>query len=232
MKTLVIIPTYNEKDNISELIDKILNKNINNLEILIVDDNSSDGSKDILENLFLQNKIHLLKRKSKLGLASAYIDGFKYGIENNFDAFIQMDADFSHNPKYLDEIIDNLNNHDLVIASRNIKGGNTKGWSLYRNLISKCGSIYARLVLSCPINDLTGGFNGWRRETLDKINLNKIISKGYLFQVEMKYRAYKAGARIIEVPIIFEQRKYGKSKMSLAIFFEALFKVIKIRFIK
>ena len=100
------------------------------------------------------------------------------------------------------------------------------------SIISKCGSIYARLVLSCPINDLTGGFNGWRRETLDKINLNKIISKGYLFQVEMKYRAYKAGARIIEVPIIFEQRKYGKSKMSLAIFFEALFKVIKIRFIK
>lgn len=232
MKILIIIPTYNEKDNIDKIINEIFLQSIDNLEILIVDDNSIDGTKEILDKLKSQNKINLIERSSKQGLASAYIEGFKYAIEHNFDFIIQMDADFSHNPKYLNEIISNLKTNDAVIASRNIKGGNTKGWSLFRNLISKCGSNYARLILNCPINDLTGGFNGWKRETLKKINLDKIISKGYLFQVEMKYKAYKAKAKIIEIPIIFEQRKHGKSKMSLSIFFEAFFNVIKIRFDK
>ena len=232
MKILIIIPTYNEKDNIDKIINEIFLQSIDNLEILIVDDNSADGTKEILDKLKSQNKINLIERSSKQGLASAYIEGFKYAIEHNFDFIIQMDADFSHNPKYLNEIISNLKTYDVVIASRNIEGGNTKGWSLFRNLISKCGSNYARLILNCPINDLTGGFNGWRREILNKINLDKIISKGYLFQVEMKYKAYKSKAKIIEIPIIFEQRKHGKSKMSLSIFFEALFNVIKIRFDK
>lgn len=232
MKILIIIPTYNEKDNIDKIINEIFLQSIDNLEILIVDDNSADGTKEILNKLKSQNKINLIERSSKQGLASAYIEGFKYAIEHNFDFIIQMDADFSHNPKYLNEIISNLKTYDVVIASRNIKGGNTKGWSLFRNLISKWGSNYARLILNCPINDLTGGFNGWKRETLKKINLDKIISKGYLFQVEMKYKAYKSKAKIIEIPIIFEQRKHGKSKMSLSIFFEALFNVIKIRFDK
>ena len=232
MKILNIITTYNEKDNIDKIINEIFLQSIDNLEILIVDDNSIDGTKEILNKLKSQNKINLIERSSKQGLASAYIEGFKYAIEHNFDFIIQMDADFSHNPKYLNEIISNLKTYDVVIASRNIKGGNTKGWSLFRNLISKWGSNYARLILNCPINDLTGGFNGWKRETLKKINLDKIISKGYLFQVEMKYKAYKSKAKIIEIPIIFEQRKHGKSKMSLSIFFEALFNVIKIKFDK
>lgn len=232
MKILIIIPTYNEKDNIDKIINEIFLQSIDNLEILIVDDNSVDGTKEILNKLKSQNKINLIERSSKQGLASAYIEGFKYAIEHNFDFIIQMDADFSHNPKYLNEIISNLKTYDVVIASRNIKGGNTKGWSLFRNLISKWGSNYARLILNCPIKDLTGGFNGWKRETLKKINLDKIISKGYLFQVEMKYKAYKSKAKIIEIPIIFEQRKHGKSKMSLAIFFEAFFNVIKIKFDK
>lgn len=232
MKILIIIPTYNEKDNIDKIINEIFLQSIDNLEILIVDDNSIDGTKEILDKLKSQNKINLIERSSKQGLASAYIEGFKYAIEHNFDFIIQMDADFSHNPKYLNEIISNLKTYDVVIASRNIEGGNTKGWSLFRNLISKWGSNYARLILNCPIKDLTGGFNGWKRETLNKINLDKIISKGYLFQVEMKYKAYKSKAKIVEIPIIFEQRKHGKSKMSLAIFFEAFFNVIKIRFDK
>lgn len=232
MKILIIIPTYNEKDNIDKIINEIFIQSIDNLEILIVDDNSIDGTKEILDKLKSQNKINLIERSSKQGLASAYIEGFKYAIEHNFDFIIQMDADFSHNPKYLNEIISNLKTYDVVIASRNIEGGNTKGWSLFRNLISKWGSNYARLILNCPINDLTGGFNGWKCEILNKINLDKIISKGYLFQVEMKYKAYKSKAKIIEIPIIFEQRKHGKSKMSLSIFFEALFNVIKIRFDK
>ena len=232
MKTLIIIPTYNEKDNIDKIINEIFLQSIDNLEILIVDDNSIDGTKEILNKLKSQNKINLIERSSKQGLASAYIEGFKYAIEHNFDFIIQMDADFSHNPKYLNEIISNLKTYDVVIASRNIKGGNTKGWSLFRNLISKWGSNYARLILNCPIKDLTGGFNGWKHETLNKINLDKIISKGYLFQVEMKYKAYKSKAKIIEIPIIFEQRKQKKKKMSLAIFFEAFFNVIKIKFDK
>ena len=232
MKILIIIPTYNEKDNIDKIVNDIFLQCVEKPEILVVDDNSIDGTKEILNKLKSQNKINLIERSSKQGLASAYIEGFKYGIEHNFDFIIQMDADFSHNPKYLNEIISNLKTYDVVIASRNIKGGNTKGWSLFRNLISKWGSNYARLILNCPIKDLTGGFNGWKRETLKKINLDKIISKGYLFQVEMKYKAYKSKAKIIEIPIIFEQRKHGKSKMSLSIFFEALFNVIKIRFDK
>lgn len=232
MKTLIIIPTYNEKDNIDKIVNDIFLQCVEKPEILVVDDNSIDGTKEILNKLKSQNKINLIERSSKQGLASAYIEGFKYAIEHNFDFIIQMDADFSHNPKYLNEIISNLKTYDVVIASRNIKGGNTKGWSLFRNLISKWGSNYARLILNCPIKDLTGGFNGWKRETLKKINLDKIISKGYLFQVEMKYKAYKSKAKIIEIPIIFEQRKHGKSKMSLSIFFEALFNVIKIRFDK
>ncbi len=233
MKTLIIIPTYNEKDNIKNLIDKIFLtlKNVNDWEILFVDDNSKDGTKEIIQNAIC-DKIHLLQRTDKLGLASAYIDGIKYGIRYNYDAFIQMDADFSHNPKYLVNIIEYLKNSDLVIASRNVHGGKVIGWSLLRTIISKGGSLYSRIILNCPITDLTGGFNGWKKDIIEKINLNDIISKGYCFQIEMKYRAYKKNAKIKEFPIIFEDRKFGKSKMNKSIFFEAFINVIRIRFLK
>ena len=233
MRTLIIIPTYNEQDNITDLIEAIEQKLENrDFSILVVDDSSTDGTiEDVVELKKKYQNIIILKRAGKLGLATAYIDGMNYGISKGFDAFIQMDADFSHNPDYLPKMFENLEHHDLVIASRNIKGGAVQGWSALRNVISKGGSLYSRLILNVPIYDLTGGFNGWKLDLINKIGLDKIISRGYSFQIEMKYRAYKQGANICEFPILFEDRKKGKSKMSKAIFFEALLNIIKLKFI-
>lgn len=226
MKPIIIIPTYNEIGNIKNIIEAIFETV--NVSILVVDDNSVDGTKEEIEKL-KSDKVFVLNRPSKLGLASAYIDGFKYAIEHNFDIFIQMDADFSHDPKYLSEMLELLKDYDVVIGSRNIKDGRVEGWGIIRNLISKGGSLYSRLILNCKIRDLTGGFNGWTKSALDKIDINSIISKGYSFQIEMKYKAYKSGLKIKEFPIIFKDRTKGKSKMNKAIFFEALLNVIKIR---
>ena len=229
MNPIVIIPTYNEKENISELINEISNNLVGyNFSILVVDDGSPDGTAETVENLNKAN-VFILKRDGKKGLASAYIDGIKYSIEKGFDAFIEFDADFSHNPKYLPQMIEYLKDNDVVIGSRNVKGGCSKGWTLLRKLISKGGSLYSRLVLSCPIKDLTGGFNGWRLDVINKINLDSIISSGYCFQIEMKYRAFLNNAKIFEFPIVFEDRKFGQSKMSKSIFIEALFNVLKLR---
>lgn len=233
MKTLIIIPTFNEELNIECIINSI-NDTIKGKDfaILVVDDNSKDSTAKIVKAMQkTKNNLYLLERGGKYGLASAYIDGFKYGADLGFKAFVQMDADFSHNPDYLPIILDKLESNDVVIASRNIKGGKVRGWGLLRNLISKGGSLYSRLILGCPIKDLTGGFNGWRLDILNKIGLNNVISKGYAFQIEMKYRAYASGAQIAEFPIVFEDRKFGKSKMNKRIFFEALLNVIKIKFI-
>ncbi len=233
MKTLIIIPTYNECENIKKLIYEIKNM-LNGIDysILVVDDNSDDGTKDVLEEMKYEPNLFIMGREGKLGLASAYIEGFKYGIFKEFDFLIQMDADFSHSPIYLIDIIENLKRYDVVIASRNIDGGKVIGWSFLRNLISKGGSIYSKIVLNCPINDLTGGFNGWRREIIEKIDLDSIISVGYSFQIEMKYKAYQNNAKIKELPITFEDRKFGRSKMNLGIFLEALINIFKIRFMK
>ena len=232
MKYLIVIPTYNEAENIGLLIEEINRVLVGfDFSILIVDDNSFDGTLEIIKELEKKyNNLFLYKRKVKLGLASAYIEGFNYGIGLGFDCFIQMDADFSHNPKYLVEMFEKLNDYDVVIGSRNILKGSVKGWSFLRNFISKGGSFYSRIVLGCPVFDLTGGFNGWRKDILDRIELNKIISRGYCFQVEIKYKAYKIGARIKEFPIIFENRKFGKSKMSAKIFLEAFVNIFRLRF--
>lgn len=229
-KPLVIIPTYNEALNIKFIINEIF-KTCPDINILIVDDNSPDGTAEIVHQM-LDKRIYILKRTKKQGLASAYIEGFKKGIDLGFNRFIQMDADFSHKPEYLPLMLENLKKYDFVIGSRNIKGGGVQNWSFFRNLISKVGSLYSKIILFCPINDLTGGFNGWRKEVLEGINLNNIISLGYSFQIELKYKAYKKGFKYIEFPIIFPDRKYGESKMSKDIFFEALKNVVKIRFSK
>ena len=232
MNTLIVIPTFNEVENIFNIVSEITDVLSGyDFSVLIVDDNSNDGTKEeIIKLQETYSNIMTLNRSGKLGLASAYIEGFKIGIDKGFDSFIQMDADFSHNPKYLKEMFEKLKDNDVVIGSRNIKGGSVVGWSALRNFISKGGSLYSKIVLGCPINDLTGGFNAWKKEILEKINLDTIISKGYSFQIEMKYKAYKNKAKIIEFPIVFEDRKFGKSKMSKAIFFEALLNIIKIRF--
>ena len=230
MKLLIIIPTHNEVENIGLLINEVF-KFVDDVSILVVDDNSIDGTQDLVETISKKDeRVFILKREGKFGLASAYIAGMKWGIENGFDIFCEMDADFSHNPKYLPEMIEKIKNNDVVIGSRNIKGGAVQGWSLLRNFISKGGSLYSRVVLGFPpIYDLTGGYNMWTLNALNKIEIDSIVSEGYCFQIEMKYKAWKKGCSIVEIPILFENRRKGKSKMSLKIFLEAFVKIWGIR---
>jgi len=231
MKLLIIIPTYNEIENISKIIPEVLRNIPKDGSILIVDDGSPDGTASAVKELQrkYESNLFMLERTSKNGLADAYITGFKWGIEKGFDVFCEMDADFSHKPEYLPKLIEAIQTNEVAIGSRNIKGGSVEGWSALRNFISKGGSLYSNIVLCCPIKDLTGGFNMWRKETLEKINLDSIISKGYSFQIEMKYKAYKAGCSIKEIPIVFPDRVAGVSKMSKGIFIEALKAVWRIR---
>lgn len=233
MRPLVIIPVYNEIENIKNIIQKV-EICLENFEhgILVVDDNSTDGTSETLIELKERYlNLSILKRNGKLGLASAYIDGIKYGINRGFDVFVEMDADFSHNPDYLKSMLEQIKDYDLVIGSRYVKGGNVSGLGILRKIISKGGSLYSKIILNCPINDLTGGFNIWKKEIIDKIGLENIISKGYSFQIEMKYRAYLKGAKFLEYPITFVDRKYGKSKMNKDIFIEAFLNIIRLRFI-
>lgn len=233
MKTLVLIPTYNEKDNIKNLVKEIFSILSCDCSVLVIDDNSPDKTIEAVVSMQKDySGLFFLQRNEKKGLASAYLDGFTWGIKNGFEYFITMDADFSHHPKYLPIFIEYLQKYDVVIGSRNIKNGSVKGRSLLRNLTSRGGGVYSRFALcmfSNTIYDLTGGYNGYSLNALLKIDLNSIVSKGYLFQIEMKYKALKNHCSCYEFPIIFEDRKYGKSKMSLKIFFEALFNIWKIR---
>jgi len=232
MKNIVVVPTYNEKENITNLITNIVKKNLN-LDILIVDDNSPDKTSDIVKKLaknVSKNKIFVLDRKIKNGLGKAYIAGFNWALEHNYDIIIQMDADFSHDPKYLPQMLNEIKDNDLVIGSRYVKGGGTKGWTIDRKILSRGGSLYAKTILMVPLNDLTGGFKCWRSSLLKKINIDKITSNGYSFQIEMNYRACKNKARIKEIPIIFVDRDKGKSKMNKKIILEAIWKVWSIKF--
>jgi dolichol-phosphate mannosyltransferase len=197
----------------------------------VVDDNSPDGTAHLVETLQKKypGRLHLLHRPGKQGLAAAYLAAFAWGLARGYGLFLEMDADFSHNPAYITAMLDEIKTSDAVIGSRNIPGGGVEGWPLMRRLISKGGSLYSGAVLGCPVKDLTGGFNLWTKAALEKIGLEKIISRGYSFQVEMKYRAYIAGCSIKEIPILFTDRKFGVSKMSRKIFFEALAAVWKIK---
>ena len=233
-KNLIIITTYNERDNIEKLIISAFNalKKIPS-HILVIDDNSPDETSSLVEKLIknkYKNKLFLIKRKEKSGLGTAYIKGFQWGLAHGYEVFIEMDADFSHNPKYLPEMIELSKSYDFIIGSRYVNGGGIKGWGLKRNFLSKGGSLYAKTILNCPINDLTGGYNLWKKKVLLDIDVNSIISEGYSFQIEMKYRAYKAGFKFIELPIIFEDRTLGISKMSKNIIFEAMIAMWKLRF--
>ena len=231
MKKLIVIPTYNESKNINELLTKIFyaQKDVN---VLIVDDNSPDGTGKIVDN-FIKNKtfgdsLFVLHRNCKLGLGTAYIEGFTWGMEKGYDVFLSMDADLSHNPKYLPKIFSAMKENDLVIGSRYVKGGGVRDWPVLRRLISLGGNIYAQLVLISNVRDLTGGFNCYHRRFLEKINLKSIFSKGYCFQIEMKFRHVLLGCKIKEIPIVFTDRLLGASKMSGSIFKEAVLNVINL----
>lgn len=233
MKPLVIIPTYNEAENLPVLLPALFAA-APEVSVLVVDDGSPDGTAGVANRLATQflEKVSVMTRARKSGLASAYLAGFAWGMERGFDHFLEMDADYSHDPKYVPELLKQAADHDVVIGSRNIPGGAVEGWGFLRNFISKGGSMYSRLILGCPIRDLTGGFNLWSKTALKAIGLDKIISRGYSFQVEMKYRAFRHGLRIKEVPITFVDRQRGKSKMSRRIFVEALLNIWKLRFMK
>ncbi|MBR2936715.1 MAG: polyprenol monophosphomannose synthase [Paludibacteraceae bacterium] len=233
MKNLVIIPTYNEKENIEAIITAVMELPIE-YHVLVIDDGSPDGTaaivKDLMANKFT-HQLHLIERAGKLGLGTAYIAGFKWAIEHQYDYIFEMDADFSHNPQDLLKLYDACANQgaDVAIGSRYVSGVNVVNWPMGRVLMSYFASKYVRFVLGMNVHDTTAGFVCYRREVLETIELDKIRFKGYAFQIEMKFTAYKCGFKIQEVPIIFVNRVLGTSKMSGGIFSEALLGVVKLR---
>lgn len=230
MKKLVIIPTYNEKENIEAIINAVFGMH-DDFHILVVDDSSPDGTADIVQNL--QQKypgfLHLTVRRVKDGLGKAYIHGFKWAIDKGYDYIFEMDADFSHNPNDLPKLYEACKSADMAVGSRYSQGVNVVNWPMGRVLLSYFASRYVRFVLGIPVYDTTAGFVCFKRETLQKIGLDKIKLKGYGFQVEMKYRVFKKGMKIVEVPIIFTNRLLGESKMNGGIIGEAIFGILQLR---
>lgn len=230
MKTLVCIPTYNEAGNVERLTDAVLDVD-DGLHILIIDDNSPDGTGRIADRIAVENpRVSVLHRTDKTGLGDAYIDGFRWALARDYDRIVEMDCDFSHRPCDLPKILKQLDDWDVVIGSRYVAGGATENWGLLRRGVSRAGGFYARLLLGCDIRDLTAGFVGWRREVLETIDLDSVEGSGYVFQVELKYRADRRDFRILEVPIVFPDREVGDSKMTPDIALQALARLWRIRF--
>ncbi|MCX8029168.1 MAG: polyprenol monophosphomannose synthase [Brevinematales bacterium] len=228
-KLLVVIPTYNESENISEIIQEIL-ISFDKCDILVVDDNSPDGTAEIVKSKFANNsRVNIIVRHGKRGLGRAYVDGFKWGIEKGYGYLLGMDADFSHDPKEIPNFYKKLQEYDVVVGSRYLNGIRVLNWDLKRLILSQLGTIYARIITGLKLTDMTGGFNGYRAEVLKSIGLDKIDSNGYAFQIELKFRSYVKGFKIIEIPIIFKEREKGYSKMNKRIILEAMFECIKLR---
>ena len=230
--TLVIIPTYNEVNNVSRIISSVFSQPLD-IDILIVDDNSPDGTSLLIKKLIKNNKkkLFLLERKKKVGLGAAYVAGFLWGIKKKYDFIFEMDADFSHDPSCLPDMVDALTNKtDVIVGSRYKEGINVVNWPLGRILLSYSASLYVRVITGMPVKDPTAGYVGYKRKVLESLQLNKIQFVGYAFQIEMKYKSWKNNFKIHEYPIIFKNRTIGKSKMDLSIFWEAIIGVIKMRF--
>jgi dolichol-phosphate mannosyltransferase len=233
MKTVVVIPTYNEADNLPEITTEILALGIEGLEILVVDDASPDGTGQIANDLVQRypGKLHAMHREGKLGLGTAYVQGFTWALEHDADFIIQMDADFSHSPSYIPKLLENIKDYDVVVGSRYVRGGQLdERWGLGRWFLSWwANSIWTHLILGVHTKDATAGFKCWRRSALEQIGLDRIQSNGYVFQVEMAYVSEKIGLRILETPIYFEDRRIGQSKMTVPVKFEAALRVFEIR---
>lgn len=228
MKTILIIPTYNEAENLPKITAALFALPLNDLHILVVDDNSPDGTGQIAEDLGKANpgRVHVLHRAGKMGLGTAYIQGFQWSLQQGYEAIGQMDADFSHDPQKVLDLVKTLETCDVAIGSRYVPGGSVdKRWPFWRKALSGWGSFYSRTILNIPLRDATGGFKLWRAATLTAMPLEKIRSNGYVFQVEMSYVAYRLGFKIKEVPIYFADRRWGKSKMSFRIQIEAAIRV-------
>lgn len=229
MKTLIIIPTYNELENLPRLLPVVLSKD-SSINILIVDDNSPDGTASFVEGeMKKDNRIHIIKRPSKQGLGTAYIAGFKFALQNQFDLIFEMDADFSHDPNEIPKFLEEIKKSDVVLGSRYITGVNVINWPMRRLLLSWFANFYTRVITGMSVHDATGGFKCFRKEVLQAIDLDKVTSNGYAFQIEMTFKAWKKGFRIKEIPIIFMDRVKGKSKMSKKIVREAVTMVWKLR---
>ena len=228
-KALVIIPTYNEKDNVLSIVEQVLEQNAV-LEVLVVDDNSPDGTGELVDGLCAENpRVHVIHREGKLGLGTAYVAGFKWAIDAGYDYIFEMDADFSHDPRELNNFLEAIRKNDLVIGSRYIQGVNVINWPLSRLLLSYGASLYTRMITGMPIKDPTGGFKCFRRQVLETLDLDRIRSGGYSFQIEVNFKVWKKGFRIREIPIIFTDRMEGSSKMSRKIVKEAIFMVWKLK---
>lgn len=229
---LVIVPTYNERENLPRIIPSILGKDPR-LEVLIVDDASPDGTGQIADDLARENpRVHVLHREGKLGLGTAYVAGFRWGLERGYDCLFEMDADFSHDPAHLPEFLEAIESFDLVLGSRYLYGRVTVvNWPMGRLLLSYFANLYARWVTGIPVADLTGGFKCFRRRVLEAIPLDKVESNGYAFQIEMTARAWSRGFSIGEIPIMFVDRDVGESKMSKKIVREAVWRVWRLRWL-
>ena len=229
-RVLVIVPTYNERDNLPRVVPRILSQG-DPFHILVVDDNSPDGTGDLADELATRSdRVNVLHRPGKQGLGAAYVAGFGWGLERDFDILIEMDADLSHPPDKLPELVTALEEVDVAVGSRYVGGNITVvNWPLRRLIISLFGSWYARAITRLPVNDATGGFNAFRRRVLETVGLDRIQSNGYSFQIELKLRAWRAGFTLCEVPIVFTERDSGESKMSGRIIREAVWRVWKLR---
>ena len=229
MTTLVISPTYNECKNVQSLIELILGKHPE-FHLLIVDDSSPDGTANKVKELQADySNLYLEERPAKDGLGTAYIYGFKWAIEREYDRIVQMDADLSHDPNDVPHLVNLLDEHDLIIGSRYVEGVSVVNWPIRRLMLSYGANLYSRVITGMPIKDSTGGFKAWRREVLEELDLNAVRSQGYSFQIEMNFRTWCKGFRIKEVPIIFVDRTIGESKMSRTIMFEAVWMVWRLR---
>ena len=232
MKALIVLPTYNEVENLRPLWEAI-QAQVPDISLLVVDDHSPDGTGQEADRLAQENpRVHVLHREGKLGLGTAYLAGFRWALERDFDPILEMDADFSHDPGHLPAILASSGAADLVLGSRYTVGGGTANWSWARRMLSLGGNTYARIMLDLPYTDLTGGFKCFRRRVLEAIPLDEIHSEGYGFQVEMTWRALNAGFRVMELPITFHERRVGQSKISRRIVLEALALVARLRWEK
>lgn len=236
-RTLVVVPTYNERENLPRVVDSVLSlhaheEGLGEIHVLIVDDNSPDGTGDVAEELARTHPevVHVLHREGKEGLGTAYVEGFRWGLERDYARICEMDADFSHPPDRLPDLIRASEEVDFVIGSRYVGGRVTVvNWPIGRLLVSLFGSSYARAITRLPVSDATGGYNLFRREVLEALELDRIESNGYTFQIELKFRAWRKGFEFREIPIVFTERDQGESKMSKAIVAEAVWKVWKLR---
>jgi dolichol-phosphate mannosyltransferase len=231
LKALIVVPTYNEMENIEEIIRVVLAQG-DDIDILVVDDNSPDGTGEIVDRLAASEpRIHVIHREGKLGLGSAYIAGFKWALANTDTQFVfEMDADFSHDPNAIPEFLEKVKDMDLVIGSRYLHGITVINWPLSRLILSYGANVYTHIITGLPLKDSTGGFKCFRRETLEQLPLDTIRSDGYSFQIEMNFFCWKKGFRIVEMPILFTDRRVGISKMSRKIIWEAMFMVWRLRF--